>query len=109
MTHILEITILQWLKKNIHIKSEAIENRELDLPFNNDERMIIKEEFSETRHIRLVHEKNKPYCWKFQCTICQSRFGSKSEFHRHFAKVHENKPESFQPSKASQTFQYFKK
>ena len=77
------------VKEEVLIKSEAIENRELDVPFNNDKYMMIKEEFSETRHITLVHEKNKPYRWTFQCTICQSKFGCKSEFDRHFATVHD--------------------
>ena len=81
------------VKEEIHIKSEAIENREMDVPFNNDKYMMVKEEFSETRHITLVHEKNKPYRWTFECNVCSKRFGSKSEFYRHFAKVHEkNKP-----------------
>ena len=37
------------VKEEIHIKSEAIENRELDVPFNNDKYMMVKEEFSETK------------------------------------------------------------
>ena len=74
------------VKEEIHIKSEATENIELDVPFSNDKHMKIKEEFSKTRH---VHEKNKPYRWTFQCTICQSKFDSKSEFDRHFATVHD--------------------
>ena len=81
------------VKEDIQTKSEAIENREQGVPINNDKYMMIKEEFSETRHITLVHEKNKPYRWTFECNVCSKRFGSKSEFYRHFAKVHEkNKP-----------------
>ena len=49
------------VKEEIHIKSEAIEN--------NDKYMRIKEEFSETRHIALVHEKNKPFRWTFECNV----------------------------------------
>ena len=41
------------VKEEVLIKSEAIENRELDVPFNNDKYMMIKEEVSETRHITL--------------------------------------------------------
>ena len=81
------------VKEEIQIKSEAIENKELDVPFNNDKYMMVKEEFSETRHITLVHEKNKPYRWTFECNVCSKRFGSKNEFYTHFAKVHDkNKP-----------------
>ena len=41
---------------------------------------------------------------RFQCAVDISR-----RIHQEIAKYIKNKPESFQPSKASQTFQYFEK
>ena len=73
------------------------------------------------RHIQSLHEGKKP----FKCKICDTSFAKMIGFNSHMVSNHEekgalqcdicdaifanNKPESFQPSKASQTFQYFEK
>jgi len=103
------------IEENLKIKSEPIENNELDLYFNPDKNMIIKEEFSEifvksetfvdpsefcdvqiknedegnVLEIQETLKHDKESEKKFQSPICLKVFKTESYIAKHILRVHE--------------------
>ena len=107
------------VEEKLQIKSEPIDNREQDISFNQDEIIVIKEEFSETivkSEIFLpTNNENKQFQdWdscktlfsnesdlvlmsvseenneeKFECSFCKTLYSTKKSLIRHVSSVHE--------------------
>ena len=96
--------------EKLQIKSEPIDNREQDLSFNQDETIVIKEEFSETfmkseifldtselcnvqienedkGNTKSISEDNNVN--KFDCPFCKTIYSTKKSLKRHILAVHE--------------------
>ena len=96
--------------EKLQIKSEPIDNREQDLSFNQDETIVIKEEFSETFMKSEIFLDTSELCNvqiknedkgitksiseddngnKFDCPFCKTIYSTKKSLKRHILAVHE--------------------
>ena len=107
------------VEEKLQIKNEPIDNREQDLSFNQDETIVIKEEFSETIvksevFLATINENKQSQDWdscktlfsnesdsvsmsvseenneeKFECSFCNTLYSTKKSLIRHVSSVHE--------------------
>ena len=92
-------------KLNIHLKDVHKEKllKKHKNNFNSEKCHTCKKSFSGkhqvTRHIKLVHEKVRPY----KCTICKKGFSEKPGLVRHFEEYHKEE-KTFQCDKCEKVF-----